>query len=398
MDDLYARLKIVGESKIVLLVMDGLGGFRTRERGSELFEANTPNLDRLASEGSSGVHTVVAPGITPGSGAGHLALFGYDPLKWELGRGALSAAGIGFELDHGDVAARVNFCSIDDQGVVVDRRAGRIPTEENRRLCELIRGNVDLGDVKFFIETEREHRALLVLRGPGLSPKVSDTDPQVVGATPLEPVAVEREALATADIAQSFLSQARIALAGEKANYVLLRGFDGLQAFPSMMERYGVDSFAIAAYPMYRGIARILGMEVATEQGSIQESIQTLATTWPTHDFFFVHHKATDSAGEDGDFGRKVAAIEEVDSLIPKVVDLDPGVICVTGDHATPSQMMSHSWHPVAFTMWGSRVAVDGVKAFDEEAAALGGFGSIRGKELMSLMLAAAGRLAKFGA
>lgn len=398
MDELYARLNVPGESKIVLLVMDGLGGFRTRERGSELFEAATPNMDRLASEGSSGVHTVVAPGITPGSGAGHLALFGYDPLKWELGRGALSAAGIGFGLEPGDVAARVNFSTIDDLGVVIDRRAGRIPSEENKNLCELIRHNVDLGEVKFFLETEREHRALLVLRGPGLSPEVSDTDPQVVGAPPLEPAALEPEALATAELVKSFLAQARIVLAGEKANYLLLRGFDELQALPSVSDRYGVNAFAIAEYPMYRGIAGILGMEVAPEQKSLQESVQTLATAWALHDFFFVHHKATDSAGEDGDFDRKVAAIEEVDSLIPRIVDLNPDVICVTGDHATPSQMMSHSWHPVAFTMWGPRVAIDGVDTFNEEAAALGGFGSIEGKHLMPLMLAAAGRLAKFGA
>lgn len=398
MDELYARLKVPGESKIVLLVMDGLGGFRTRERGSELFEATTPNLDRLAAEGSSGVHTVVAPGITPGSGAGHLALFGYDPLKWELGRGALSAAGVGFVLEPGDVAARVNFSTIDDEGVVIDRRAGRIPTDENKRLCELIRRSVDLGEVKFFLETEREHRALLVLRGPELSPFVSDTDPQVVGALPLEPAALEPEALATAELVRSFLAQARIVLAGEKANHLLLRGFDSLQAVPSMGERYGLDAFAIAAYPMYRGIAAILGMEVAPEQRSIQESVQTLAAAWPSHDFFFVHHKETDSAGEDGDFERKVAAIEEVDSLLPKIVDLNPDVICVTGDHATPSQMMSHSWHPVAFTMWGSLVPVDSVDTFNEEAAAFGGFGSLEGKNLMPLMLAAGGRLAKFGA
>ena len=398
MDQLFERLKTPSDSKIVLMVLDGLGGFRTPQRGSELFEAKTPNLDRLAKEGSSGVHTVVAPGVTPGSGAGHLALFGYDPLKWELGRGALSAAGIGFDLQSGDVAARVNFCHLDDEGMVTDRRAGRLPTEENERLCLKIREKMDLGGVEFFLQTEKEHRALLVLRGEGLSPLITDTDPQAIGVSPLAPAPIDDSAERTAACVRDFLDQAKRVLQGEKANFLLLRGFDTLPDLPSFNQRYGLNGIGIASYPMYRGIARIAGMQVPSSAAGLDGTLQALRESWPSYDFMFVHHKATDSAGEDGDFDRKVAAIEEVDAMMPEVMKLQPDVICVTGDHSTPSQMMEHSWHQVAFVMWGSRIPTDSVETFNEEAARLGGFGSVMAKDLMPHMLAAAGRLMKFGA
>jgi 2,3-bisphosphoglycerate-independent phosphoglycerate mutase len=396
--ELVTKLAVAGTTKIVLVVMDGLGGMRTAPRSSELAEAAIPNLDRLALEGSSGVHALVAPGITPGSGAGHLALFGYDPLVYELGRGALSAAGIGFPLEPGDVAARVNFCTLDANGLVVDRRAGRIPTEENARLCRLILDQVKLpSGTELHLRTERDHRALLVLRGRDLSPALADTDPQLAGLAPREPSALVPEAAPTAVLLASVLGQIRAILAGERANFVLLRGFDALRPFPSFMERYRLDAFAIAAYPMYIGISRILGMTVAPPQASLAESVDTLKGAWAEHDFFYLHHKAPDAAGEDGDFDRKCRGIEEVDALIPAIVDLGPDVLCVTGDHATPSQLSSHSWHPVAFVMWGPAVGVDRVERFDELSARGGAFGEKLGKDLMPLMLAAAGRLARYG-
>ncbi|HEY8201082.1 MAG TPA: 2,3-bisphosphoglycerate-independent phosphoglycerate mutase [Actinomycetota bacterium] len=398
MQELVTTLAIAGATRIVLVVMDGLGGVRIGERGSELAEADTPNLDRLALEGSSGVHAPVGPGVTPGSGAGHLALFGYDPLVYELGRGALSAAGIGFPLQPGDVAARVNFCTVDSDGLILDRRAGRIPTEENARLCRRVLDAVKLPPgIELHLQTERDHRALLVLRGEDLSPALADTDPQLVGLPPREPTALVPEAAHTAVVLAGILGQVKTILQGERANFVLLRGFDALRPFPSFQERYRLDAYAIAAYPMYMGIARILGMTVAPSQSSFAESVDTLKGAWAEHDFFYVHHKAPDAAGEDGDFERKCRAIEEVDALIPAITELGPDVVCVTGDHATPAPLRSHSWHPVPFVMWGAAVGADRVEHFDELSARAGAFSEKLGKDLMPLMLAAAGRLARYG-
>jgi 2,3-bisphosphoglycerate-independent phosphoglycerate mutase len=396
--DEFRDLIVKAETKIVLVVMDGLGGVRTDERGSELHAADTPNLDLLAREGSSSLQTPVGMGITPGSGAGHLALFGYDPLVYNLGRGALSAAGVGFDLKPDDVAARVNFCTLHPSGSIADRRAGRISTDENERLCKKIAERVELDDVEFFLVPEREHRALLVFRGQGLSQDVADTDPQVNGVAPLPPRATSSDGEYTARVVEDFLDQVHVALDGEVANFMLLRGFDTVHDLPSFEERYRLDAFGIAGYPVYIGIARILGFEVAPPQPNFSDEVRVLEGVWKSHDFFYIHQKKTDSAGEDGDFDRKKAAIEEVDGLIPRIVDLKPDVICVTGDHSTPSQFRAHSWHPVPFLMWGPRVGVDGVVRFDEEAAVTGAFGSVKGKELMALMLSASARLLKFGA
>jgi 2,3-bisphosphoglycerate-independent phosphoglycerate mutase len=393
------HLIVKADTKIVLVVIDGLGGMRTDERGSELHAARTPHLDSLAREGSIGLQTVVASGVTPGSGAGHLALFGYDPLVYQLGRGALSAAGVGFDLKPDDVAARVNFCTLHPSGVIADRRAGRISTDENERLCRKILDSIDLeGRAELFLVPEREHRALLVLRGSGLSHEVADTDPQVAGVAPLRPTATSPAADVTAALLADALTQIGEILKDEVANFILLRGFDTVADLPSFEERYRLDAFGIAGYPMYIGIARILGFDVAPPQANFLDEVDVLEDVFPAHEFFYIHQKRADSAGEDGDFDRKVAAIEEVDMAIPLIAGLRPDVLCVTGDHATPSQMRAHSWHPVPFVMWGPRVGRDAVDRFDEEAGAGGAFGHIRGKELMFLMLAAAGRLLKFGA
>jgi 2,3-bisphosphoglycerate-independent phosphoglycerate mutase len=399
MTELVPRLVTDATTKIVLVLIDGLGGVRTDERGSELHAARTPNMDRLAREGSSGLHTVIAPGVTSGSGAGHLAVFGYDPLVYELGRGALSAAGVGFPLKPGDVAARVNFCTLDVHGNIADRRAGRLSTDENSRLCVKILAWLQPPEgVEVFLETEREHRALLVLRGEGLSPHLLDTDPQVTGLPPKPPTATGPEAADTAADLSEILTQVAVVLEDEKANFLLLRGFDTLRELPLFPARYGLRAQGVAIYPMYTGIARILGMDVTTVVGGIPEELEALKAAWAEHHFFYFHHKKADSAGEDGDFDRKVAAIEEIDAAIPEILALNPDVVCVTGDHATPSQLRSHSWHPVPFVLWGPRVGVDGVGVFDEEAALAGAYGSILGKELMGLMLAGGGRLIKYGA
>jgi 2,3-bisphosphoglycerate-independent phosphoglycerate mutase len=386
--------------KALLLVMDGLGGYRTAERGSELTEASTPNLDRLAGEGSLGLHDPVTRGITPGSGAGHLGLFGYDPLEYEIGRGALSAAGIGFELKPGDVAARVNFCNLDADGIITDRRAGRLPTEEAAAICDQLVREVQLdGDVEFYLQPEREHRGLLVLRGKGLDRDVTDTDPQVTGVPPLEPQARTSQAGRTAELVSQVLDQARSLLAGrQRGNFLLLRGFDGVKDMPQFPDRYQVKALAIAAYPMYVGISRLLGFETHQVEGAAKEEVDALAELLPEHDFVFMHIKKTDSAGEDGDFDRKVAAIEEVDALVPRILEAGVEVMAVTGDHSTPAQMAAHSWHPVPVLLWGGTAAADGLGGFDEVNCRQGSLGRFEAKHLLPQLLAAAGRLTKYGA
>jgi 2,3-bisphosphoglycerate-independent phosphoglycerate mutase len=386
-------------SKAMLLVMDGLGGYRTRERGSELTEARTPNLDRLAAEGALGLHDPVTRGITPGSGAGHLGLFGYDPLQFEIGRGALSAAGIGFALQPGDVAARVNFCTLAADGTIADRRAGRLPTEEAARICDLLGREVRLESAELFLEPEREHRALLVLRGRDLVPDLADTDPQHEGVAPLEPQATTPEAKRTAELVAALLEQARTLLAGrQQGNFLLLRGFDTHRELPQFPERYEVRALAIAAYPMYLGISRLLGFETHQVDGAAPEEVTALGALLPGHDFVFMHVKKTDSAGEDGDFERKVAAIEEVDGLVPRILAAGVEVLAVTGDHSTPAQMAAHSWHPVPVLLWGGTAPADGLARFDEVHCRQGSLGRFEAKHLLPQLLAAAGRLAKYGA
>ena len=386
-------------SKAMLLVMDGLGGYRTRERDSELAEARTPNLDRLAAEGALGLHDPVTRGITPGSGAGHLGLFGYDPLRYEIGRGALSAAGIGFTLHPGDVAARVNFCTLAEDGTIADRRAGRLPTEEAARICDLLRREASLGGAEFFLEPEREHRGLFVLRGPDLAPEVTDTDPQREGVAPLEPQARTPEAKRAAELVAAFLEQARGLLAGrQRGNFLLLRGFDTHKELPQFPDRYRLRALAIAAYPMYLGISRLLGFETHQVDGAAPEEVEALESLLPGHDFVFMHVKKTDSAGEDGDFERKVAAIEEVDALIPQILAAGVEVLAVTGDHSTPAAMAAHSWHPVPVLLWGGTAPADGLGKFDEVHCRQGSLGRFEARHLLPQLLAAAGRLAKYGA
>ena len=387
------------DTKIVLIVLDGLGGYADADRGTELEEAVTPNLDRLAGEGSVGLVEPVGPGITPGSGPGHLALFGYDPLEFELGRGALSAAGLDVELKPGDVAARGNLATLDADGNVTDRRAGRIPDDEAAEVVQRLREGVAIPGVEVLLVPEAQHRVLVVLRGAGLDPHVSDTDPQTTGVPPLPPVAARPAAERTTEVVATLDAQVRKLLADRPtANALLLRGFDSHRELPSLRQRHGLTPAAVAIYPMYRGIARLVGMEVLPRAVDLDGQVALLGEHWDRFDYFFVHHKPTDSAGEDGDFARKVAAIEALDAAVPAVRDLGPDVVVVTGDHATPTQMAAHSWHPVPALMWGGLVGRDEVDRFGERWCPAGALGRRPTRDLMPLALAAAGRLAKYGA
>jgi 2,3-bisphosphoglycerate-independent phosphoglycerate mutase len=387
------------DTRILLVVMDGLGGYADAGRGSELEEAATPNLDRMAAAGSCGLLEPVGPGITPGSGPAHLGLFGYDPYEFVLGRGALSAAGLEVELKPGDVAARANLATLDDQGRVTDRRAGRPSNDEATEAVRLLREGVHLDGIEVTFAHEAQHRVLVVLRGEGLSPQLTDTDPQATGVAPLAARARTPEADRAAEVVAELDRQSRQALAGQpRANCLLLRGFDSHQELPSMADRYGLHPAAVAVYPMYRGLARLVGMDVLGPAADLSAQITLVSDTWTRHDYFFFHHKGPDSAGEDGDFGAKVTAIEDLDAVMPELLALEPDVVVVTGDHATPSQMAAHSWHPVPALMWGPRVGRDPVQTFGENACLGGALGRRPAADLMTIMLAASGRLAKYGA
>jgi len=387
------------DTKILLVVMDGLGGYADGEHGTELEEASTPHLDRLAAEGVTGLVEPVGPGITPGSGPGHLGLFGYDPERFELGRGALSAAGLDFELRPGDVAARGNLCTLAPDGTITDRRAGRIPDDEAAAIVNLLQERVRLDGAEVFFRHEREHRVLVVLRGDGLDERVTDTDPQATGVPPLEPEPLDPDAKRTVELVDELDAQVRTFLADQpEANGLLLRGFDTHRHLPGFAERYRLRAAAVAIYPMYRGIARLLGMDVLGRPADLDEQLELLRGAWADYDYFFLHHKGTDSAGEDGDRPRKIAAIEALDAVVPRLRELAPDVIAVSGDHSTPSQMAAHSWHPVPVLLWSERCGRDEAEEFGERWCRAGGLGLRPTKDLMALMLANAGRLAKYGA
>jgi 2,3-bisphosphoglycerate-independent phosphoglycerate mutase len=386
------------DSKIVMLVADGLGGLPMEPGGpTELEAANTPNLDALAKRGVCGGSIPVKPGIAPGSGPGHLGLFGYDPLKYVIGRGALEATGIGFELGPHDVAVRGNYCTLDSSGKITDRRAGRIATEESAPLAEKL-NEVKVPGVQIFVRPVKEHRFVVVFRGEGLGGEVADTDPQAVGVPPLDPVA-KPGSEKTAQAAKEFVSQARKILAGQpKANGLTLRGFAEKPKLPSYKEVYGLKAAAIAVYPMYKGLARLVGMEIVGSAQTLSEQTDTLKRYWTEYDFFFLHFKYTDSTGEDGNFSAKVKRIEELDAALPCVTALNPTVLIVTGDHSTPSKLKSHSWHPVPTVLVSEVCRTDACQKFGETECLRGGLGLLEAKYLMPLALANAGRMGKYGA
>jgi 2,3-bisphosphoglycerate-independent phosphoglycerate mutase len=397
--NLMRELAIEGQTKILLLVLDGLGGLPMSPDGpTELEAAHTPNLDALAARSICGMSTPITPGISPGSGPGHLSLFGYDPLRYEIGRGVLEALGIGFDLQPDDVAARGNFCTLDENGLITDRRAGRIPTEVGARLCGRLR-QIPLPDVKTFVEPVKEYRFVLVLRGEGLFDGLTETDPQQVGKPPLPVEPLRPEAAHTAELLNQWMAEARKILADEHpANGCNLRGIAKDPGLPQMPEIYRLRCGAIATYPMYRGVAKLAGMEVLPTGETIESEVETLSQHWADYDFFFFHVKKTDSRGEDGDFEAKAKVIEHFDTVLPDILALGPDVVVVTGDHSTPALWKAHSWHELPVLLWSKYIRPDGVKEFGERPCMAGGLGHIRHPDLMPLAMAHAGRLIKFGA
>ncbi|HUW11746.1 MAG TPA: 2,3-bisphosphoglycerate-independent phosphoglycerate mutase [Anaerolineae bacterium] len=400
--NLMRRLAQPGESKIVLFVMDGMGGLPIEPGGpTELEAAHTPNLDRLAAEGCCGLSQPIAPGVSPGSGPAHLALFGYDPLVFDVGRGVLEALGVDFALQPDDLAARGNFCTVDGQGLITDRRAGRIPTEAGEHLTIKLQAGTSLEGYEIFVQPVKEYRYLFVLRGPGLSSALSETDPLVVGkrSLPVRPLDDSAEAAHSASLVNEWLRQAKELLAGGfPANSLNLRGFAKDPGFPLFPDVFKLRSAAIAVYPMYRGVAQLVGMDVLDAGATLDEEIVALSRHWADYDFFFVHFKYTDSRGEDGDFAAKVKEIEKVDKVMPRILDLNPDVLIVTGDHSTPALLKSHSWHPVPTLLWSPTAMPDLARTFGERACSTGSLGTFPAPDLLPLALGHAQRLARYGA
>ncbi len=395
-----AALAQESDTKVLLFVLDGLGGLPMTAGGrTELEAASTPNMDLLARAGTCGLHEPVGPGITPGSGPGHLALFGYDPLVYETGRGVLEALGIEFPLERADIALRANFCTVGEGGVVTDRRAGRISTEEAAPLAEALDA-IAIPGARTFVRHVKEHRFLLVIRPEEPSaPDIADTDPGRTGEPP-EPVrALNDGSRGAAALAGAWLDAAREVLAGEaSANMALLRGASSLPDWPRFEEVFGMRAFAAAAYPMYRGVARLVGMEADAVAEGVEPLAAELERQIGEYDFFFLHFKPPDKAGEDGDFDAKVAAIEEADTIVPRLMEAGPDVVVITGDHSTPSLMRTHSWHPVPFLISGGPARSDAVTVFGETECATGASGLRRGRDLLPIATARAGRFSKFGA
>jgi 2,3-bisphosphoglycerate-independent phosphoglycerate mutase len=394
------ELILPAQTKIVLLIMDGLGGLPLEPGGkTELETAHKPNLDALAAQSALGLTVPVAPGITPGSGPGHLAIFGYDPFEFEIGRGALEALGADFELGPDDVAARGNFCSVDAAGLIIDRRAGRIPTEAGKELAELLQ-TIKMDGIEFFVVPVKEHRFAFVMRAPGLGDALTETDPQRTGVPALPVRALKPDSKKTAQLVNQFIEEARKKLAGKHpANMILLRGFAKYPTLPTYREVFGLRAAAIALSGMYRGVARLVGMEILGIDGdTIADEFTTLEKNWNEFDFFYLHIKKTDTCGENGDFAGKVRVIEEVDALIPRLMALQPDVFIVGGDHSSPAVLKAHSWHPVPALLYSRFVRADGVSEFGERACARGSLGVFPAKDIMPIALANAGRIAKYGA
>ncbi len=398
-EDVLRSLVMQTETKLVLVVMDGLGGLPVRGK-TELEAAKIPNLDRLAFVSSCGLIDPIGEGITPGSGPAHLALFGYDPFRYEIGRGVMEALGMDVKLTKDDLTARGNFATIDERGRIIDRRAGRIPTEKNQEICQYLGNEIkSIQDVQISIYPGKEHRFVVVFRGRDLTEALTDADPQKDGLEAKGTSALSDGAQRTAGIVNEFIKKATEALKPFRpANTVLLRGFSRIPGIPSMAERYRLRAAAIATYPMYRGLARLVGMEVLDSGETYREEVEALKNHFSSYDFFYLHFKKTDSTGEDGNFKAKVKALEDVDRVIPAIVRLKPDVLVVTGDHSTPALLKSHSWHPNPILFYSKYVRPDGIRRFTEKQCQKGQLGRFQAVNLICLMLANGLKLQKFGA
>jgi 2,3-bisphosphoglycerate-independent phosphoglycerate mutase len=405
LDALYSELTLKTNAKLALVVLDGLGDLATREQGglTPLEAAATPNLDALAKVSAQGRMIPVAPGITPGSGPGHLGLFGYDPIEFQVGRGVIEALGLGVELKTGDVCARANFATLNAQGIVTDRRAGRIPTETCEKLVALLSAKIQkIGDTEILIRAGKEHRFVVVFRGPGLEGPLTDADPNREGlpiprVKPRDPQSAGQNKMAK--LIADFYSQALPIIAQQKpANGFLMRGIAHQPHIPLFEERYRLKPAALAVYPMYKGLSQLVGMKKIEGPQTIKEQFERYLAEYANFDFFFIHYKYTDKAGEDGNFAAKKKAIEDFDAALPVLLKKKPDVLAITGDHSTPCAMKGHSWHPQPVLLHSAYSGTDKLDRFTETGANLGSLGVFEAKFLIRLMQANAKMFDKFGA
>jgi len=390
-------------SKIVLLILDGLGDIPHPDFDykTPLEYADTPNLDRIAKKSMLGRCIPILPGITPGSGPAHLAVFGYDPIETQIGRGVLEAVGLNMRLKANDIAARSNFATVNEKGIITDRRAGRLSGDKADILCELLSSIDEIDGVKIKIKPGKEHRFVTVFSSDTreLGALCSDTDPLHEGAPVQKAAGNNPSSQYLADIVNKFTDKGMKLLKDKfPANAFLMRGFSAKPRIISMQSKYKLEAAAIAAYPMYRGIASLLGFSILPSADSIEELFEIYRENYNKYDYFYIHIKGTDKTGEDGDFSGKVQCIEKVDSALPVLFDCMPDVLCITGDHSSPALMHSHSWHPVPVLIHGKFCGYDRCQRFTEQDCISGGLGTFESKYLMGQLLANAGRLQKFGA
>jgi 2,3-bisphosphoglycerate-independent phosphoglycerate mutase len=398
-EEVLHSLAVQTDSKLVMVIIDGIGGLPVRGK-TELEAAKIPNLDRLASKAICGLIDPVSYGITPGSGPSHLALFGYDPFRYEIGRGVMEALGIGLKLTKDDLTARGNFATMDETGIIIDRRAGRISTEKNREICQFLQNEIkEVDGVRISIHPGKEHRFVILFQGEGLKDDLTDADPQKDGLKVKGTESLSPEARRTADIVNRYLRRATKALQSfHPANTILLRGFSKIPGIPTMVDRFKLRPAAIATYPMYRGLARLVGMEILETGESIQDEVATLKRCFDRYDFFYLHFKKPDMAGEDGNFRAKVKAIEEIDRIVPSILKMKPDVVVITGDHSTPALLKGHSWHPTPFLLYSKYIRPDGIRRFTERQCQRGQLGRFQAMDVIPLMLANGLKLKKFGA
>ena len=402
--ELMKKITIKNEKKIVMLVIDGLGGIPHPDTNlTELQTAKLNNINKLANISRCGLTIPVAYGITPGSGPSHLSLFGYDPLKYEIGRGILEALGIGLEITENDIACRANYAKLDySKNIIIDRRAGRIPTTKNIELCKLLQENIKkIDDTEIIIKPGKGHRFVIVFRGKNLSEKITENDPQKdnFAPKPILPITKDTETERTAKLINIFIEKVKQLIKGEPdANYVLLRGFSKYPDIPSMQDIYKLNPAAIATYTMYKGLAQLVGMKILDTGETLADEINTLTKEYKNYDFFYVHVKETDAYGEDGNFEGKVKKLEEVDKYIPDILALNPDVFIITGDHSTPAVLKGHSWHNVPFLLYSPKYKVSGINSFNEIECLKGDYGIFHASDIITLALANTFKLNKYGA
>lgn len=398
-EEILESLVVQTESKLLMVVIDGIGGLPIRGK-TELEAAKIPNLDRLASKSTCGLIDPLSSGITPGSGPSHLALFGYDPFRYEIGRGVMEALGIGLRLTKDDLTARGNFATVDEDQIVVDRRAGRISTEKNQEICQFLQKEIkEVDGVRVSIHPGKEHRFVVVFHGTELRDDLTDADPQKDGKKAKGTEGLSPEAQRTAAIVNDYLRRAaEILKSFHPANTILLRGFSKIPDLPTMSKRFKLRPAAIATYPMYRGLAMLVGMQILDTGEGITDEVETLKKYFDRYDFIYLHFKRPDMAGEDGSFKTKVKAFEEIDRIVPSILKLKPDVLVITGDHSTPSLLKSHSWHPNPILLHSRYIRPDGTRRFTERHCQRGGLGRFPAMEVIPLMLANGLKLKKFGA